>query len=305
MNNKYLVINLDMWKKCFTLEWYTFFTNLKNYYKINFTELLRIKHNIPINSIIIFVEIDKNLTNDFCKNNKCFKFIYWCDDIHHDLRVYNVEIFQLGIPFISCFGNSLKNSFNFYHYAQDLYFKSSPNRNPINKILITGTGYVNDSIYGFRNFIFKKATSDNRIDVLPHHLIYDYKYARYTNKYIANITSTLNKVYHYIFAKVFEITAVGSLLVIEDTIEDDLKEVGFYHKVNCFLVNKHNIDESMNYILDLNNRKEIDRIRKKGYLNTKKNHTLNNRLLEFNQLINKIDKMDNKYKNFNLELKYK
>ena len=32
--------------------------------------------------------------------------------------------------------------------------------NPINEILITGAGYSDDSIYGFRNFIFRKAKTE-------------------------------------------------------------------------------------------------------------------------------------------------
>lgn len=304
MSRPYLLIDLDMWSKCFTLEWYTFFTNVDMYYITpNVKKLNTIKDVLPNNSTIIFVEQNKIDTRNFCKNKNKFKFIYWCDDIHHDLRIYNEKLFQVDIPLISAFGNSLINSYKMNHYAQDLYFTTSFNDNPINKILITGAGYIDDSIYGFRNFIFRKAVTDTRITVLPHHKIYGVEYANETNKYIANVTSTLNKTYHYIFAKVFEITAIGSLLVIEDEIEEDLKDVGFYHKKNCMLINKENCNEVIDYILDPNNRKEIYEIRFNGYQNTKTNHNIRKRIKEFNELVKKIE-VDYKNINNQLILKY-
>lgn len=57
-----------MWSKCFTLEWYTFFTNIDMYYITpNVKKLNTIKDVLPNNSTIIFVEQNKIDTRNFVK----------------------------------------------------------------------------------------------------------------------------------------------------------------------------------------------------------------------------------------------
>ncbi len=193
-------------------------------------------------NILLFVETPKIIVTNFISTFVNNKYIYWCDDIHHDQRLYQIPIYQIKIPLISAFGNCIKNAHTLHHYAQDHFILSDINVQPEMKLLMSGSGFYNDSIYDFRNWVLQKAKNDSRIHVLQHHQVYEVEYAKYIHRFVAAFTSTLNDVYSYIFAKVFEIPAVGTLLLIDDRIELDLQKLGFWDMQNCITVNKLNFD---------------------------------------------------------------
>ncbi len=151
---------------------------------------------------------------------------------------------------------------------------------------MSGAGYINDEIYGFRNWVIKKAETDNRIHVLPHHQIYGKDYANYINKYVCAITSTLNNKYHYLSAKIFEIPATGALLIVEDEIRFELEAIGFIDMVNCILINRVNFDSKIDFVLQ--NPEIVDHMRKKGQDLVKAKHLLENRIEQFNKIVEKI-----------------
>lgn len=287
--------NLQMWKSAFTHEWLIFFESFAMKFKLKIMSFEELQTFQPANTLVIFVEIDKRFVKTYTQNNLNNKYIYWCDDLHHDKRVYDHEIFQLNIPFVSAFGNCFKNAFTSYHYA--LPFYNMPiNLNPTRKILMSGAHWINDDIYGFRNFILKKAETDMRIHVLPHGKVYKEDYAKYINQFVCAITSTLNNKYHYLFAKIFEIPATGTLLLVEDEIKCELEQIGFIDMYNCVLINRSNFDSKIDFVLQ--NTELVDQMRRRGQELVQQKHLLENRLEEFNKIVNhiltKYDQLDNK-----------
>ena len=285
---KLLVIYFPMWEETFTHEWLTFFKHLELHGGWETCMLDQLSQTILTpKDIIVFVETAKPDVVRYVQANPGPKYIYWCDDVHHDQRVYGTQLFQLDIPVISAFGDTVNTYFSCPHYAQKLY-QVPLNPEPIPQLLMSGATFTSNKYYGFRNWVVHKSKTDKRISVLPHHQKYGREYALHINQYLAAVTSSLNNTFHYVFAKVFEITCTGALLVIEDVLEPELKKLGFVDNVNCMLVNKTNFNNKLNYILDLANRRHVDDMRSAGQRLTQTRHMLPNRTDQFEKLVAKI-----------------
>tara|TARA_Y100000389_G_scaffold192882_1_gene220905 strand:+ start:590 stop:919 length:330 start_codon:yes stop_codon:yes gene_type:complete len=75
-----------------------------------------------------------------------------------------------------------------------------------------------------------------------------------------------------ILLKVYEILAGGSLLLYPKDEEKYINEIGLYDKQNCWLIDKeNNIPEQCSYIINPNNRGQLEKIRLAGY-----NHAITN-----------------------------
>ena len=94
--------------------------------------------------------------------------------------------------------------------------------------------------------------------------------------------------WNYVNIKVFEIASVGSLLLIQDSIQEQLNELGYFDNVNCIMCNKNNLIEKIEWILDDNNLEEINIIRKKGMELTRSAHNTEQRAIDFENWINQI-----------------
>ncbi len=282
--NRILVINWEMWRASFTHEWLLFFQHVVDDLGFRSMTFLEFKQESISNALVVFVETGKNLVVDYVSEFPQNKYVYWCDDVHHDARIYNTSIFQIRIPLISAFGNCLTNAMTCNHYAMPFYVKPL-NINPRQQLLMSGAGGTG-GLYTFRNWVFERAKTDHRIHVLPHHKVYGNEYASYVHHYVASVTSTLSNSYHYVFAKVFEIPATGSLLVVEDVIGPELKELGFFNMVNCILVNREDFDDKLDFILS--NPTIIEGMRRRGQELVKTRHMLGNRLDEFEDIITRI-----------------
>lgn len=175
-----------------------------------------------------------------------------------------------------------------YSAVNNFYSDIRYNNNPLMKILVSG---AIDNVYPLRTFIKTDARFKKYIDVLEHpsyknlsHTIVNKKYYEKLNTYICCFTDASS--YRYILLKVFEICSVGSLLLTDDIISDELKALGFYDSVNCILCNKGNLEDKIKWILDTDNRDKIDEIRTNGMILVREIHTTKKRASDFNSIIN-------------------
>jgi hypothetical protein len=144
--------------------------------------------------------------------------------------------------------------------------------------------------------MIKLAETNKEIEVLAHpnyndsnriHKIINSDYYRKLNEYLCCFNDGL--CWKYVNIKVFEITSVGSLLLIEDSIKEQLNELGFYDNINCIMCNESNIIEKINWILDHNNFNKINEIRLAGMKLTREKHNTELRATDFNNYINKLN----------------
>jgi len=166
------------------------------------------------------------------------------------------------------------------------------NINPINKILISGcllnihyperyklSNLNNNNIYVYK-YNNNDFNNDNYNKVLNNYLccfvssvyIYNKKYNKYLNT-------------HIIILKIYETLASGSLLLVPNTEESYLKNIGLINNIHYMTINLDgDINDKINYIINPINRHIIDNIRKNGNKYCKENLT---NIQKFNEL-NKI-----------------
>jgi len=289
-SEKYLLFFINYLKQLEKLGW--------KLIKFNTKEVQEILLNENIVLIHTFYEINYS---EFIINKNC-KIIYKIEDYYEHNKVGSKNIINFfkekSSIIISPYAYNLdvKTKLWVPHSVNDENIKNiNFNNNPINKILLSG--YLWKEIYPFRNFVFEM--NDSRIDMLNHpgykentsghdNDIVGVKYINFLNKYICCfVDASIEK---YIFLKNYEITASGSLLLGDDSIEEYLKKLGFIDNISCILCNKENIKEKIDYILDPNNRNSIDVIRKKGMLISRKHHLSSIRAIQFNDKIDSIFK---------------
>jgi hypothetical protein len=194
---------------------------------------------------------------------------------------------------------SVPNIYIILHCATKNFVDINFNPTPVNKILLSGC--VNN-VYPER-IIFYKFYERNRhkVDYYKHP---GYNNSNYTediypnmlNKYICCYTSNIIKIggkskTYIIFAKVFEIMSVGSLLLIDNQFYNELNKIGIIDGVNCIMCSTYNIEDKVNFILDQKNKNLVDEIRMNGYNFIRNGHTYEHRLKEidfmFNDIINR------------------
>ena len=240
---------------------------------------------------------------------KQFRYIV---DLHGwgDLSKSSNGKLNLLLPYAYCY-NYYKNSPVFkYTHTDNLYFlphsvvfKTNINKNPINKILLSGRGRKNSSKYPMRVFFYNISQKDNRIEYLkPDHgyKVYEknikgkdtfgQKYINKLNEYIACLADDSIHYSPYILAKFFEILSSGSLLVacLQYT-KIYFEQLGFIENQHYISITKDNYDEKIKYILDPKNRKSIDKIRLNGYNLCNKYHTSKYRALQLLEILNNTE----------------
>lgn len=175
------------------------------------------------------------------------------------------------------------------------------NKNPINKITLTGS--IKEKIYYGRFLIsrIKKKTNSQNIVILNHPRYFNNKkikqkqntvvhdnYYKFLNEYICSATSSgVIKDNHIIINKVFEICATGSLLLINLSCENKLKNYGFKNNKNMLVYDDSNYDntkEIIKFILNPNNKKLIDQIRYEGQQLVINNHLTLHRAQQIHNL---------------------
>jgi hypothetical protein len=163
------------------------------------------------------------------------------------------------------------------------------NNNPINKILLSGTIDYNCYPERYKLMKFNNVCIKERGD----NVWTDEKaYSQYLNQYICCFSTsnypynmTTNK-YEYsslILLKTYEILGSGSLLLSPLNQKNQLAKIGLIENVNCMFVDMsddNKIQAKIDFILNEQNRKLIDNIRKNGqnhgryYLSSKKKYEI-------------------------------
>jgi len=104
------------------------------------------------------------------------------------------------------------------------------------------------------------------------------EYKKFISQFVCSFTCCLNKNTPYIIGKFFEIPITGSLLLAYDEyVKEPLKKLGFIDGINYIGCNKKNILEKINWICDVKNLDEINKIREKGKELILNNHSIENR----------------------------
>ncbi len=176
------------------------------------------------------------------------------------------------------------------------------NKNPINRLLLHFN--YNDPyahhLYPYRSFIYNLNNENIDVKTFKPNMIDDCFHTQ-LNEYLCVITTSVtsnccvdNDLYtshslQFLVAKVFEITCVGSLLLIDDTDEYLLNKFGFFNNINCLMFNKNNILDKINYILDPINITIINKIRKNGQNLTRSKYTSFNFYEQIYKIINAFD----------------
>lgn len=280
--NQNIVIVSDWLKDYITKEHYEFVLQLENEgWKLIFLSELDINYIQKVKTTILFVTYDDldisllNLSNSYV--------IYKLDDVfpYKEVRQKCINSCNLLIgPYQYLFkdleylypGIKNKNSLWIpYSCIPKIYNEIEFNNNPINKIFISG--YVDDR-YPLRNYSLscKNVESLNHPGYNNHtHKIIDLEYNKKLNEYLCCFCDASS--YKYVLLKIFEITSVGSLLLVCDSIKNELNLLGFIDNLNCIFCNKDNINDKIEYILNDKNRLIIDEIRMKGIIISREKHS--------------------------------
>lgn len=103
-----------------------------------------------------------------------------------------------------------------------------------------------------------------------YHCRYDYNldqnigpaYAKKMNRYRAAYTDSGK--YSYLLAKYFEVPATGALLLADDSVAPQLRQLGFEENVHYLPVASCNLEEQIRFVLNEKNHTRLDEIRKNG-----------------------------------------
>ena len=156
------------------------------------------------------------------------------------------------------------------------------NENPNNQaVLVSGAA---GTTYPLRTLLRTDLRFKDMIHGLDHpsydpskrsHDIVNHRYYQHLREYLCCFYDATS--FEYVLLKVFEITAVGSLLLIEDTIQEPLNSLGFVDMETCVFCNASNVYDKILWVLDPGNRSRVDSIRRAGRGLTRSKHTVRNR----------------------------
>ena len=281
------VIYTDWIETYLTKEPFLFVKNLEIFgWKLIKLSNLNIENIKKTNCIVLCVTYD-DFDISLLKSDNV-KIVYKIDDLYpfKEVRKKCIENSDLIIsPYQYLFNTkeiknmyniNISNTFFIPYSAVDDFFKDIEfNNNPINKIFVSG---AKSHIYPLRIFISNNISFKKYIDCLEHPSYNSYSHDCINNKYYKKLNEYLccfvdATSLKYILLKVFEVCSVGSLLLVEDTIENELNTLGFYDNVNCILCNKNNLKSKIKWILNVENLHLINNIRKNGMELVRKNHT--------------------------------
>ena len=167
------------------------------------------------------------------------------------------------------------------HAAGPEYRHLKVNNNPKRHILVPGAS--KKYCYPMRAWAIEESKRNSNIEVLPHRgykkhyaMAQSIDFGQHLHKYQAIFTST--SLFHYMVAKIFEIPASGSLLVVNKDIDDLLMALGCYPKIHYISYDNMHPEETIAYLDNPENYEEIDRIRRRGYAMVHANHYIAHRV---------------------------
>ena len=227
------------------------------------------------------------------------------DDIHHSSRIksYRRPIFKrakylfltYAYNFLNYFSDIRRDVIFFPHSAS---YQISFNERPTNTILISG--HRNQEIYPDREYLiglsedpkyksklkyYSPDYSGYRIKESESGKTFGSKYYQLLNGYICSVVD--ESIRNYILAKVFEILAAGSLLlVINGNTKPIYRDLGLYDGVHYLSASREDIRDKIDLIVDPANRFLIDRIRLNGFNLLYRKHYYTNRAEFMHKILN-------------------
>jgi len=239
-----------------------------------------------------------NECKEFLLKNNIYILIY-SNDLHCKNNIINSKKFNLNkmihdldniyicanyyYCYLQFYNIDLKRIIKYPAFVDEDYYVNF-NSNPINKILLSGT---KTKEYPARKKLNAISGYNNNIDVIKNTIYLGHDFIKYLNKYLCCFTCCLNKSIPYIIGKFFEIPSSGSLLLAYDEfVKDELINLGFIDGVNYISCSLNNIEDKIEYILNPDNLKKINEIRKNGYEFVWKYHTQSDRLKYIDNFVN-------------------
>jgi hypothetical protein len=151
------------------------------------------------------------------------------------------------------------------------------NKKPKLRCLLSGS--INPSVYPLRSDIV--SSKKPYIDYKPPTFVGD-AYAKLLNSYFCCVMSA--SIFNYVLAKYFEITATGSLLLANETVDSGL--AGFIPYEHYIPITKDNVYEQITKCLKEPER--FDSIRKAGMNFSRHNHSVINRIDRLKKIFDKL-----------------
>ncbi len=234
---------------------------------------------------------------DYCK-----LVVILCD-IHHgkSIKNYRKPVIEKATYVLNNYGYLFEKYFpkhkgNIF-FPHSIAYKINFNHNPIQKILVSG--HSNKEIYPNRHIMIEKSKQNNniyyhspdysgyRISDSDSNKTFGKKYYNLLNKYLCCFTDDANDNRPYIVAKFFEIMGTGSLLLAcNKNTKNEFSNLGFIDGVHYISCDTDNIDDKIKFILNSENKDEINKIRYNGYLLVNQKHDYIYRAHEINKLLN-------------------
>ena len=276
---KYLIYDKEFLINHLAQEPYVFCKELQ---KLGWKLIDCIEHNfikdiLQQSCIVMFVTYNKINVKEYSIHKDC-KIIYKVDDNHFPNENLN-EMCKIATHIISPYAYLQKSGnmsflshpskmlvpYSFPDFATQIEFNESPKR----KILVPTAALFSGSehIYPFRWYFLKQRIAN--VDCLRHpgysnkyNELTNLAFYKFLNSYLCCFTDAL--VFNYVLLKNFEITGVGSLLLTDMRIQPHLEALGFKDYESCIFCNQETVEEKIKWILDEENKDQVNKIRKAG-----------------------------------------
>ena len=216
--------------------------------------------NLPHIDVLLMVDMNPsvatfNWLEQVQKLGQVTHFLYWVDDVHYmRYSMYEIKHQTYSLPYLNLVGPGACHHLHTFYSDIDFTnrtfwvphgvserFRIKLNESAFPKVLLTGkTG----AFYPYRGQAHKLMRSGNRNIAQLKHPGYNNKlstsfYTDYVSKvteYSTGLTSSL--ILHYVVAKVFEIPAMGQLLLINHEIEPLLNALCLYPNIHFLSYSK-------------------------------------------------------------------
>jgi len=185
-----------------------------------------------------------------------------------------------------------------YFAPHERYTKLKFNKSPKLQCLLTGiiSGKI-PQVYPLRKFIrdnrdprkvvyvrspksFIKRPSSAKMK----HIYVGDRFAELLHSYFCCVTDSASKEYNYVLTKRLEISATGSLLLVDEC--EDSKKMGFIPYEHYIPITKSNVFSQIDKCLD--NPTGYTKIRKNGMNFVRQNHSVNNRFELFKKILKEL-----------------
>jgi len=222
----------------------------------------------------------------------------YVDDLRHtdkNKQIHNSGYDMFIGPYKDSFRKTfphLESRFGWVPHSAASSFEIGFNTTPKETVLVSGAS--SSTIYPLREKMYRlREDNTSLIEILDHpgykkdfkqEDIVGESYAQKLQNHLVCFTDSSK--YNLILAKYFEIPTVGSLLLADDMVSKEFKELGMIdmkHYVSC---NKNNMFDKVKWVLDPENRETVDKIRKNGQILMLKYHKSCSRATSVNSYAN-------------------